>query len=83
MWAIALIVIVKTLVLVRVHRRMALSDKLSVAIPGLCFGLIYLVLFLFPSSQDVQRFFVRNGLATLFTWYMVMLLRTRKQHINV
>lgn len=83
LWAIALVVIAKTIILVYVHRRMTLSDKISVALPGFCFGMIYLVLFLFPVDTEVQRFFSRNGLITLFAWYAVLLWRTREQHINV
>lgn len=82
LWVVAFIIAAKTLVLVSVHKRMSRSDKLSLAIPGLCLAGIYLVLQFAPLEIEIRRFFANNGIGVLFTWYMIKLISTRKHHAD-
>ena len=81
LWVVAIIIVVKTIILIKVHKRMSKAIRICAAVPPVCLALVYVIFSLYPMPTAFQAFFARWSLVVFFTWYAVILLITRKQHI--
>lgn len=81
LWIISIFWITQLTVLVWVHKRMTIWEKLAMVTPAICLAFLYSAYSFLNVSPELQRATARITTSAYLLWNIALLLFTRKRHL--